>query len=91
MKNASAADAKERAALLELKTVLEKWTGEVDADALQTEIYRIGTDHGFEPLRAWFSCMYEVLLGSAQGPRMGSFAAIYGVKETAVLVGKMLG
>ncbi len=85
------ADDKERAALLELKTVLENWTGGADADALQTEIYRIGTDHGFEPLRAWFSCMYEVLLGSTQGPRMGSFAALYGVKETAALIGKMLG
>ena len=85
-----AADDKERAALLELKAVLESWTGGADAESLQTEIYRIGTEHGFEPLRAWFSCMYEVLLGSAQGPRMGSFAALYGVKETAVLIDKML-
>lgn len=86
-----AADDKERKALEELKTVLENWTAPVDAEALQTEIYRIGTEHGFEPLRAWFSCMYEVLLGSTQGPRMGSFAALYGVKETAALIGKMLG
>jgi lysyl-tRNA synthetase class 1 len=85
-----AADDKERAALLELQGVLENWTSEPDAESLQTEIYRIGTEHGFEPLRAWFSCMYEVLLGSTQGPRMGSFAALYGVKETAALIQRML-
>jgi lysyl-tRNA synthetase class 1 len=80
----------ERAALADFKTLLDGWNQPVDAEAIQTGIYDIGMKHGFEPLRAWFSCMYEVLLGQPQGPRMGSFTALYGIKETAALVGKAL-
>ena len=62
-----------------------------DAEYLQTEIYRIGREYAFEPMRAWFSCMYEVLLGSEQGPRMGSFFALYGVEESLKLIEEGLG
>jgi lysyl-tRNA synthetase class 1 len=33
-------------------------------------------------LRDWFKALYETLLGSSQGPRMGSFIALYGVANT---------
>ena len=46
----------------------------------------IGREHGFEPLRAWFAAIYEVLLGEAQGPRFGGFIAIYCLPETAALI-----
>ncbi len=81
---------KERKALEELRDVLAAIPAGASAEDIQTEIYRIGRDHGFEPMKDWFSCMYEVLLGSAQGPRMGSFAALYGTKETAALIEKAL-
>lgn len=80
----------ERAALMELAGILRTWNQPVDAELLQTEIYRIGKDRGFEPLRNWFSCMYEVLLGQSQGPRMGSFIALYGIAESASLIEKAL-
>jgi hypothetical protein len=35
--------------------------------------------YGFESLRDWFKALYETLLGSSQGPRMGSFIALYGI------------
>ena len=41
-------------------------------------------------MKEWFSCLYEVLLGQSQGPRMCSFIALYGVKETATLIGRAL-
>ena len=44
----------------------------------------------FEPLRAWFSALYEVLLGAAQGPRFGGFIALYGVAETIALIKRVL-
>ncbi|RZJ89510.1 MAG: lysine--tRNA ligase, partial [Brevundimonas sp.] len=49
-------------------------------------VYAVGKDHAFEPLRAWFGALYEVLLGASQGPRFGSFAAIYGLPQTIALI-----
>jgi len=81
-----AADTQERAALEDLAARLKTWDGEVDADALQTLVFAVGNDHGFEPLRAWFGAIYEVLLGASQGPRFGGFIALYGVTETVGLI-----
>ena len=47
-------------------------------------------DAGFEPLRAWFQALYEVLLGQSQGPRFGSFAAIFGLENTIALMERAL-
>jgi lysyl-tRNA synthetase class 1 len=53
-------------------------------------VYEIGKRHPFPELRAWFKALYEVLLGQDQGPRFGSFIALYGRKETAELIRKAL-
>ena len=60
--------------------------GGADAEAIQNEVFEVGKDAGFEPLRAWFSALYEVLLGQSQGPRFGSFVAIFGVDRTLALM-----
>ncbi len=57
-----------------------------DDEFLQSIVFAIGKTHGFEPLRAWFSCLYEVLLGASQGPRFGGFIALYGREETVALI-----
>jgi len=57
-----------------------------DAEAIQGEVYEAGKAAGFEPLRAWFQALYEVLLGQSQGPRFGSFAAIFGLERTIGLI-----
>ena len=61
-------------------------TAPADPEALQALVYAVGKDHGFEPLRAWFGAIYEVLLGEAQGPRFGGFIALYGIPETVALI-----
>ena len=81
---------RERAALLDLTARLKVWDGGLDGEALQTMVFAVGTDHGFDPLRDWFTALYEVLLGSSQGPRFGGFIALYGVAETIGLVEKAL-
>lgn len=43
--------------------------------------------HAFADLRAWFKSLYEILLGE-QGPRWGTFVALYGIKEMIVLLEK---
>ncbi|HVI98219.1 MAG TPA: lysine--tRNA ligase [Sphingomonas sp.] len=58
---------------------------------IQNIVYEIGKAGGFESLRDWFKALYETLLGSSQGPRMGSFIALYGVENTRKLIAEALG
>ncbi len=58
------------------------------AEDIQNIIYDIGKTGGFENLRDWFKALYETLLGSSAGPRMGSFIALYGVENTRALIGE---
>jgi len=81
-----APDAKERAALADLSDALRQLEGAQTPDLLQNLVFEIGKRHGFEPLRAWFGCLYEVLLGQTEGPRFGIFIALYGVAETVALI-----
>ncbi|WP_136682401.1 lysine--tRNA ligase [Falsirhodobacter xinxiangensis] len=76
----------ERAAMEDLLGRLRIWDGGLDADALQTMVFAVGKDHGFEPLRDWFKALYEVLLGASEGPRFGGFVALYGVEESIRLI-----
>jgi lysyl-tRNA synthetase class 1 len=85
-----APDATEQAALGELLRYLESAPADASAEDLQNEVYEIGKRHPFPELKAWFKALYEVLLGQDQGPRMGSFIALYGRKETAALINKVL-
>ena len=81
-----AAETKEREALSALADALENMAEERSAEAVQNVVYEIGKSHGFEPLRDWFKAIYEVALGQEQGPRFGSFAALFGCAQTAVLI-----
>ena len=86
-----APDDRERAALEDLSARLRALpAGCQDGETIQNEVYAAGKDAGFEPLRAWFGALYEVLLGQPQGPRFGSFAAIFGLKETIALIERAL-
>ncbi len=81
----------ERGAMQDLLARLKALpTGCQDAELIQNEVFAVGKEHGFEPLRLWFTALYEVLLGQSQGPRFGSFVAIYGVDETASLIERAL-
>ncbi len=81
---------KERLALADLADQLAAHEGSTDAETLQELVYEIGKAHGFEPLRDWFGAIYGVLLGAEQGPRFGSFIALYGVGETRRLIADAL-
>jgi lysyl-tRNA synthetase class 1 len=85
-----APDDKERAALEDLASQLEKLGDERDGAVVQNLVYEIGKAHQFEPLRTWFSTLYEVLLGQTQGPRFGSFAALFGCPQTAAMIRQAL-
>jgi lysyl-tRNA synthetase class 1 len=82
----------EIAALRELAEDLRALPKPADAEALQTVVYEVGKRHAatFPELKNWFQALYETLLGQDQGPRMGSFIALYGVDETIALIGRVL-
>ncbi len=86
------ATAEERAALEALDTGLAAINPSASAEELQTLVFEAGKSNGFpkENLRAWFQAIYEILLGSSQGPRFGSFIALYGIPETRALIAKGL-
>jgi len=41
-------------------------------------------------LKDFFKLIYQVLLGQEQGPRLGSFIKLYGVRETIDSIKKVL-
>ncbi|MCY4238105.1 MAG: lysine--tRNA ligase [Rhodospirillaceae bacterium] len=81
---------KERAALEDLAGVLALLSPNTPAADIQMEIYEVGKRHQFQNLRDWFRALYEILLGQSQGPRMGSFIALYGIAEFVSLLQQVL-
>ncbi len=80
----------ERAALEDLIAQLRTPACPGEADELQRLVYAIGRTHRFDPMRNWFRCLYEVVFGTEQGPRFGSFIALYGPAATADLIASKL-
>ncbi len=77
----------ERAAMQDLNVRFRALPADCqDAELIQGEVFEAGKAAGFEPLRAWFQALYEVLLGQSQGPRFGSFVAIFGLERTTALI-----
>lgn len=79
----------EAQALADLDARLAALPADADAETIQFEVYEAGKA-GFENLRDWFRAVYETLLGSSQGPRMGSFIALYGIGNTRKLIAEAL-
>ncbi len=85
-----APDEREKLAFADLLKRLEALPDDADGEVIQTEVYAVGKDYGFEPLRDWFRALYEVLLGQPQGPRMGNFFALYGLAESRALLKRVV-
>lgn len=81
----------ERAAIIELYEKLALLPINASGEAIQAVVYEVGKAHEFEPLRAWFTALYEVLLGQTQGPRFGSFVELYTIGETRAMIARILG
>jgi len=73
-------------ALKDLSVRLSKVEGKEDPESLQKIVYEVGKENNFNSLKDWFVCIYEVLLGTSQGPRFGGFIALFGVFETIQLI-----
>jgi len=82
--------AEEGAALADLDGELAKLSPDAPGDEIQNIVFEVGKRHPFESLRHWFQALYETLLGSSQGPRMGSFIALYGLDNSRKLIAEAL-
>ena len=80
----------ETKAMEALLTALDTLPAEASANDIQSQVYTIGKELPFEDLKTWFKALYEILLGQSQGPRMGSFIALYGIEETKILIRRSL-
>lgn len=87
-----APDANEAAALRRLDAELAALPANASAEDIQNIVYAIGKDEafGFAELRDWFKALYQTLLGADQGPRMGSFIALYGIDNSRKLIAEAL-
>ncbi len=81
----------ERAVITELYEKLGGLPENSSGEEIQAVVYEVGKAHQFDPLRAWFQALYEVLLGQSQGPRFGSFVELYGIAETREMIADRLG
>ena len=76
----------EREALEHLLDALKVLPAHATAEDIQNIVYTAGKTNFADNLRDWFKALYEILLGQSQGPRLGSFIALYGIKETESLI-----
>lgn len=77
----------ERVALRALAEKLSAAAPGTSGEDLQTLVYATGMEQGYEgKLRDWFQALYQVLLGQDQGPRFGSFVALYGIDPSIQLI-----
>lgn len=76
----------ERTAMEDMLARLKAWDSAADGEELQSMVFAVGKEHGFENLREWFKALYEVLLGDSQGPRFGGFIALYGIENSIRLI-----
>lgn len=70
----------------DLAAVLEALPPGQAPEVIQDAVYEVGKRHPLPDLKAWFGCLYQVLLGQAEGPRFGGFVALYGAAETVSLI-----
>lgn len=95
-----AADEVEAGVLRALAQTLSLPPADTSPEGLQGRLYDLGRSvpryqdfaaKGATPERpgvktAFFSMLYEILLGEAKGPRFGSFIALYGLAPTVALI-----
>ncbi len=85
-----APDEKEAKALRDLDGQLAGLPADTPGDDIQNIVFEVGKAHQFENLCDWFKALYETLLGTSQGPRMGSFIALYGIDNSRKLIAEAL-
>jgi lysyl-tRNA synthetase class 1 len=80
----------EKKGIKELIKSLSVLNEENTSDEIQSLVFSIGKKLEYENLRDWFKGLYQTVLGQSEGPRMGSFIKLYGIKSTIQLLENVL-
>ena len=84
-KNFRVANSQEQKALNLLKDKLQQGL-EQTAEEFQQLVYDIAREVEFANAKEFFAAIYEILLGQTQGPRIGSFIAVFGKEKMVKLI-----
>ncbi len=79
--------AEERKAVTELVTQLQ---AEEDADKIQNAIFNAAKANNLKPA-AFFKVLYQILMGSPQGPRLGPYVLAMGKQNVIAALQRVLG
>jgi lysyl-tRNA synthetase, class I len=60
-------DEREREALVDLRNQLATWSDPPDPEAIQAQVYAVGRNHGFDPLRDWFRASIRCCSAPSRG------------------------
>ncbi|MFB5598652.1 MAG: lysine--tRNA ligase [Nitrososphaeraceae archaeon] len=85
-------NAKEKDALVDLLTELKNLTGKDSqqiADNIQTRIFEISKKHKIEP-RLFFKLLYQILINSDRGPKLGNYLEDLGLHRTCQIIEKYI-
>jgi len=74
----------------EVKAKLQELGVNATTEEIQSAIYELGKASHFEGLPEYFKALYQILLGQNEGPRLGSFIALYGVNEFIKLIDNVI-
>ena len=84
-------DSSNKEVFIDIINVLEnEVTEKSSSEDIQTLLYEVGKKHEFENLKDFFKLVYQVMLGQDQGPRLGSFFKLFGLRETIDYLKKLI-
>jgi Lysyl-tRNA synthetase (class I) len=84
-------DNKNKQVFLDIINLLEnEISSDSSAEDIQTLLYEIGKKYEFDNLKDFFKLVYRVFLGQDQGPRLGSFIKLFGIRETVDYIKKLI-
>ena len=84
-------DNSNKGVFIDIINVLENEVAEnSSSEDIQTLLYEVGKKHKFENLKDFFKLVYQVMLGQDQGPRLGSFFKLFGLRETIDYLKKLI-
>ena len=77
---------KEKKALLDLVKRLKDCKEQMDPEAIQTIVYSVGKDNGYqENLREWFKVIYEILLNIVPSPSLSRLIVVFPASCSTVI------
>ena len=80
----------EKKGIKKLIDFLENSKDDISSEEIQNKIFSIGKELKYENLKDWFLGLYETVLGQSNGPRMGGFIKLFGIKSTISLLNEVL-